>query len=271
MQHNMQRTDIEKSYASSALTARFAALRAEGRKALVCYVTAGHPDIPKSLELLQGLEKAGADVIEIGVPFSDPMADGPVIQESSQIAISHGMTLSGCLELIAKAKLSVPIVLFSYLNPIIAAGPDVLARAKAAGVSGILATDLPVGADAEREKWLGASGLDFIRLVAPTTPADRMAEISRNGGGFVYLISRMGVTGEQASVSVDLPNTIARLRGATSLPICVGFGISTPEQARAVSKLADGVVVGSALVRAANSSVADALALVSSMRKAMDE
>lgn len=267
----VQHTDMHKSYASSALTARFMALRAEGRKALVCYVTAGHPDVQQSLELLQGLEKAGADVIEIGVPFSDPMADGPVIQESSQIAISHGMNLSGCLALVAEARLSVPVVLFSYLNPIIAAGPDVLARAKSAGVSGILATDLPVGADAEREKWLGTSGLDFIRLVAPTTPADRMAEISRNGGGFVYLISRMGVTGEQTSISAHLPETIARLRSATALPICVGFGISTPKQAREVSKLADGVVVGSALVRAANSSVADALALVSSMRKAMDE
>lgn len=263
--------DMQKSYATGALTARFDALRAEGRKALVCYITAGHPAVARSLELLQGLERSGADVVEIGVPFSDPLADGPVIQESSQVAISQGMTLNGCLALIAHAKVSIPVVLFSYLNPIIAAGPDVLSRARAAGVSGILATDLPVGADPEREKWLGESGLDFIRLVAPTTPANRMAEISRNGGGFVYLISRMGVTGEQTTVSAELPHTIARLRSVTSLPVCVGFGISTPEQARNVSKLADGVIVGSALVRAANSSVAEALALVASMRKAMDE
>ncbi|MDQ6611681.1 MAG: tryptophan synthase subunit alpha [Gemmatimonadota bacterium] len=263
--------DTHKSYATGALTARFDALRAEQRKALVCYVTAGHPDVARSLQLLQGLEAAGADVVEVGVPFSDPLADGPVIQESSQIAIAQGMNLSGCLALIAGAKLSIPVVLFSYLNPIIAAGPGVLERARAAGVSGILATDLPVGADPERERWLGTSGLDFIRLVAPTTPAARMGEIGRNGGGFVYLISRMGVTGEQTTIAAELPETIARLRSVTSLPVCVGFGISTPEQARSVAGLADGVVVGSALVRAANSSIAEALALVSAMRRAMDE
>lgn len=263
--------DVHKSYATGALTARFDALRAEKRKALVCYVTAGHPDLAQSLELLQGLEGAGADVVEIGVPFSDPLADGPVIQESSHIAIANGMNLNGCLALIAKAKLSLPVVLFSYLNPIMAAGADVLERARAAGVSGILATDLPVGADPERERWLGSSGLDFIRLVAPTTPAERMREISGNGGGFVYLISRLGVTGEQSSIAAELPAVIARLRSVTSLPVCVGFGISTPEQARSVAELADGVVVGSALVRAANSSVGEALALVAAMRKAMDE
>lgn len=266
--------DMQQFHANSsnhALSDRFAKLRAENRRALVCYVTAGHPDVARSLELLQGLEAAGADVVEIGVPFSDPLADGPVIQESSQIAIANGMTLDGCLSLIAQAKLSIPVVLFSYLNPIIAAGLDVLDRARAAGVSGILATDLPVGADPERERWLGTSGLDFIRLVAPTTPAARMAEIGRNGGGFVYLISRMGVTGEQSTIATELPDTIKRLRSVTSLPVCVGFGISTPEQARSVSRLADGVIVGSALVRAANSSIKEALALVSSMRKAMDE
>lgn len=255
---------------ASALSNRFAALKAEGRQALVCYVTAGHPNRQRSLELMRGLESAGADVIEVGVPFSDPMADGPVIQESSQIAIADGMTLEKTLALIAEAKLSIPVVLFSYLNPIMAAGPDILSRARKAGVNGILITDLPVGADAERESWLGTSGLDFIRLVAPTTPADRMSEISRNGGGFVYLISRMGVTGEQATISADLPETLARLRSVTSLPVCVGFGISTPEQARSVAKLGDGVVVGSALVRAANKSNADAVALIKAMRAAMD-
>lgn len=255
---------------TSALSQRFAALKADGRQALVCYVTAGHPTRARSLELLRGLESAGADVIEVGVPFSDPMADGPVIQQSSQIAIADGMTLDGTLALIAEAKLNIPVVLFSYLNPIMSAGGDILARAKAAGVHGILITDLPVGADSARETWLGTSGLDFIRLVAPTTPAERMGEIARNGGGFVYLISRMGVTGEQATISSELPETVARLRTATSLPVCVGFGISTPEQARSVAKLGDGVVVGSALVRAAERSTADAIALVRSMREAMD-
>ncbi|MGV3709970.1 MAG: tryptophan synthase subunit alpha [Gemmatimonas sp.] len=255
---------------ASALSTRFASLKAQGRQALVCYVTAGHPDRQRSLELMRGLEAAGADVLEVGVPFSDPMADGPVIQASSQVAIADGMTLEGTLQLISEAKLGIPVVLFSYLNPFMAAGPDFLKRAQAAGVDGILITDLPVGADAARESWLGTSGLDFIRLVAPTTPAGRMEEISRNGGGFVYLISRMGVTGEQTTIASDLPDSLARLRAVTSLPVCVGFGISTPEQAASVAKLGDGVVVGSALVRAANTSNAEAFALIKSMRTAMD-
>ena len=254
----------------SPISARFAALKAEGRRALVCYITAGHPDPATSVELLRGLEAAGADVIEVGVPFSDPLADGPVIQRSSQIAIEHGMTLEGALTVISDATLTVPVVLFSYLNPIIAAGADVLARARAAGVSGVLVTDLPVGADPEREAWFGTSGLDFVRLVAPTTPALRMADIARHGGGFVYLISRMGVSGEQDALSTDLPATVARLRAATTLPICIGFGISTPEQARVAATLGDGVVVGSAIVRAAERSVADAVALTKSLRQAID-
>ena len=182
------------------LSNRFESLRAANRRALVCYVTAGHPDRARSLDLLRGLEEAGTDVLEIGVPFSDPVADGPVIQSSSQQALEQGMTLEGALALIAEAKLKIPVVLFSYLNPIIAAGPDVLDRAKAAGVSGVLVTDLPVGADPEREAWFGSGPLDFVRLVAPTTPRDRMALIARHGRGFVYLISRLGVTGMQSEI-----------------------------------------------------------------------
>ena len=255
---------------TSAISRRFAQLAAERRRALVCYVTAGHPDPDRSVALLRGLEAAGADIIEVGVPFSDPLADGPSIQRSSQIALEQGMTLDRTLELITKARVSVPIVLFSYLNPLIAGGPDVLRRARDAGVHGVLVTDLPVGADAEREAWFGASGLDFVRLVAPTTPALRMAEISRHGGGFIYLISRMGVTGEQDSLSADLPATVARLRTATTLPLCIGFGISTPAQAASVARLGDGVIVGSAIVSAAERSVDEALALTASLRSAID-
>lgn len=255
----------------SAIAARFAELGAAGRRALVCYVTAGHPDPERSVALLRGIEEAGADVIELGVPFSEPLADGPVIQHSSHVALTHGVDLAASLALLARARLRTPVVLFSYLNPILAAGPGVLDRAKASGVHGILVTDLPVGADPEREAWIGAGPLDFVRLVAPTTPAARMAEIGRHGSGFVYLISRLGVTGEQDALAATLPATIARLRAQTTLPICVGFGIARPEQAAAVARMADGVVVGSALVRAAGEGVERAVALVRSLRAAMDD
>jgi tryptophan synthase alpha chain len=210
-------------------------------------------------------------VIEVGVPFSDPLADGPVIQRSSQRALDQGMTLAGTLALVAEAAVAVPVVLFSYLNPLLAAGPDVLERAARSGVQGVLVTDLPVGADATREAWLGAGPLEFVRLVAPTTPPARMAEIARHGRGFVYLISRLGVTGMQEDVARDLPRTVGALRAVCDLPICVGFGISTAAQAREVGALADGIVVGSALVQAAESSVDDALALVQELRAALDE
>ena len=256
--------------ASGSVTTSFNELRARGKKSLVCYITAGHPSIAASLDLVRGLEDAGADVIEVGVPFSDPLADGPVIQASSQQALSVGMSYDRVLELISKARPNIPIVLFSYLNPVLAAGSDALSKARAAGAAGILITDLPVGADPVREKWFGDSGLDFVRLVAPTTPTERMVEIARHGSGFVYLISRLGVTGARAELPADLPATIDRLRSATTLPICVGFGISRPEHAAAVGRRADGVVVGSALVAAAGRSTAEALALVSGLRKGLD-
>jgi tryptophan synthase alpha chain len=255
---------------SNAIARRFDSLRTESRRALVCYVTAGHPDVERSLETLRALEEGGADIIELGVPFSDPIADGPIIQASSQRALENGMNFDRALGLIDRAKLRVPVVLFSYLNPVLAAGADALSRAAEAGASGILITDIPVGADPEREEWLGNSPLAFIRLVAPTTPRDRMAEIARHGSGFVYLISRLGVTGVQESTATSLPETIARLRSATTLPICVGFGISTPAQARSVGNLADGVVVGSALVRAAETGADSVLELTRSLREALD-
>ena len=256
---------------SDVLSQRFAALREQGRKALVCYVTAGHPDPAESVTLLRGLESAGADVIEGGVPFSDPMADGPIIQASSQRALDHGITLTRTLDIVRDARLSTPVVLFTYLNPLIAAGADVLQRAAERGVHGVLVTDLPVGADPEREAWLGGGPLAFVRLVAPTTPLERMREIAEHGSGFVYLISRRGVTGMQTDVPVELPGTIARLRAATTLPICVGFGISGAEHAKAIGRLADGIVVGSAIVNAAGSSVDAAVDLVGNLRRALGE
>lgn len=256
---------------AAALAARFAELRAAGRSALVCYATAGHPDPESSPAMWRALERAGADVLEVGVPFSDPLADGPVIQASSQRGLEYGVTFDRTIEMIAAARLSIPVVLFSYLNPVIAAGPDALERAARAGAHGILITDLPVGADAERERWLGEGPLAFIRLVAPTTPRARLAEIARHGSGFVYLISRLGVTGARDDVAASLPQTVAYLRETTALPICVGFGVSRPDQARRFAGLADGVVVGSAIVRAADEGGIDAAAaLVRSLRAALD-
>jgi tryptophan synthase alpha chain len=256
---------------SDALRERFAALAAQGRKALIPYITAGHPTPARTVELLRALEGVGADVIEVGVPFSDPMADGPVIQASSQAALEQGTTLDRTLELVREAGVSIPLVLFSYLNPVVAAGPDVLDRAASAGFHGILITDLPLGVDAERERWLGTGPLAFVRLVAPTTPDERMREIGAHGSGFVYLISRLGVTGVRDDVPRELPDTISRLRRSTRLPVCVGFGISNADQARRIGSLADGIVVGSAIVKAAGESVAAAARLASGLRAALDE
>ena len=253
------------------LDRRFADLRTAGRRALVVYVTAGHPSPDESLELLRGLDDAGADVIEVGVPFSDPMADGAVIQASSQRALEQGMTLDGTLDLVARARVRAPVVLFSYLNPLLSSREHLLDRAAESGVHGVLVTDLPVGADPELEAWLGSGPLAFVRLVAPTTPRARMAEIARHGRGFVYLISRLGVTGERADVAAELPETVTALRASTSLPICVGFGISRPDQAAVVGRLADGVVVGSAVVRAADRDIDAALTLVREMRTSLDQ
>jgi tryptophan synthase alpha chain len=255
---------------SDVIARRFAELRARNRRAFVPYITAGHPDEERTVELMRGLEDAGADVIELGLPFSDPMADGPVIQASSQRALELGMNFDKLLDLVSRANIGVPLVLFSYLNPILAAGDDALVRAAQAGMSGLLLTDLPVGADPEREARLGTSPLEFIRLVAPTTPLERMREIAEHGRGFVYLISRLGVTGARDDLPAELPETARRLREATSLPVCVGFGVSRPEQAARVAAIADGVVVGSAIVRAAGESVSQAVALASSLRAAID-
>ena len=255
---------------SDRIAQRFAELRRTNRRAFVPYVTAGHPDVARSVALLQGLESAGADVVEVGVPFSDPMADGAVIQASSQKALEQGVRFDEVLEIVSRASLGIPVVLFSYLNPLLRGGADALQRAADAGAHGVLVIDLPLGVDPVREAWFGDGPLAFIRLVAPTTPQERMSAIAQTGSGFVYLVSRLGVTGERSSLPPDLPETIARVRGATDLPLCVGFGISRPEQARAVAQLADGVVVGSAIVRAADESVEAAVALATALRRGID-
>ena len=232
----------------SRLTQQWSALRARNRTGLVPYLTAGYPTIADSADALRAADEF-ADVLEVGVPFSDPLADGPTIQASTFRALANGMTLPGTLDLIAKSDLHAPVVLFTYFNPVLRYGVDRLLRVAAAiGVAGLLVTDLPAGADPGVERAVQASSLDLIRLVAPTTQRERMERAVSGASGFIYLIARLGVTGASTSMADDLAASVARVRAVTTLPIAVGFGVSTPAQARAVGQLADGVVIGSALV-----------------------
>jgi tryptophan synthase alpha chain len=231
---------------------RFAAARAEDRAALVTFVTAGHPSPNETAGVLDTLAAAGADVIELGIPFSDPLADGPVIQRSSFIAIEQGVGLAWTLDALAsfRARNDTPVVLFGYLNPVMHYGVDRFIRdARDAGAQGVLLTDLPVGVDADLEGRFMASPLDLIRLVAPTTPPQRAREIALAARGFLYYVSKTGVTGTGTELTAGLADEVRALRANATVPIAVGFGISTPEQARVVAGIADGVVVGSALVR----------------------
>jgi tryptophan synthase alpha chain len=246
-------------------------LRAEGRAALIPYLTAGYPTPAASRD---GLAAAGelSDIVEVGVPFSDPLADGPTIQRSTFEALRQGMTLAGTLELIDRAGLERPVVVFSYLNPILRYGLERFLRdAAALGIAGLLLTDLPAGSDPAIEAAVQASPLDLIRLIAPTTRPERLAQAVAGAEGFVYLVARLGVTGASTALAADLPLSIARVRGATPLPIAVGFGISTADQARAVARLADGVVIGSALVDVLGSrGVAGARDFLRTLRAALD-
>lgn len=225
----------------------------------------------ESCDVLRAIDPI-ADIIEVGVPFSDPLADGPTIQASTFRALQNGMTLGGTLELIAHASLTSPIVLFSYLNPVLQYGVErLLADAAASGVTGILLTDVPVGADPIVETAIEQSPLDLIRLLAPTTSDARVQRTVATAQGFIYLIARLGVTGASTQLATDLDASVARVRGATSLPVAVGFGVSTPGQARAVADVADGVVVGSALIDVlGRAGVAPAAAFLGTLRDAID-
>ncbi len=235
----------------SPIARAFGAARAQGRAALIPYFTAGYPTTATCREALRTGERTGADIVEIGIPFSDPLADGPTIQRSTQAALEQGMTVAGVLDLVRDAALRVPVVVMTYLNPVLAYGVErFLADAAAAGVSGLLCTDLPGGADPGLDGAISASALDLIRLVAPTTPDARLPGALAGGGGFVYFISRLGVTGARPDAPPDLERHVRRLRAVTRLPIAVGFGIGTPAQAAEAARWADGVVVGSALVEA---------------------
>ena len=255
------------------IEAAFAARRTAGQAALVPYVTAGFPEADSTVPVLEALAVAGADVIEVGVPFSDPLADGPTIQASSFRSLENGTTMERVLQDVAsfRARHDVAIVLFTYLNPVVRFGAErFLAAAHDAGAHGLLLTDLPAGADPALEAEVIASPLDFVRLVAPTTPSDRIPAISKGASGFLYYISRTGVTGARTELRSELGAEVDRLRSRVDLPVAVGFGISTPEQAASVGGVADGVVVGSALVqRIGNEGVDAAAAFVGSLRGAL--
>jgi len=256
------------------LAATFRARSREGRAVLVPYVTAGYPSPDRTPDVLDALVRGGADVIELGIPFSDPLADGPTIQRASFRALEEGTTVAVTLELLRRfrERHDTPVVLFTYLNPVLRYGLDDFCRdAREAGARGILLTDLPTGADPEAEATITGAGLDLIRLVAPTTPPERVSRVVGGGSGFVYYISRTGVTGARTELRRELRGEVEALRERVDLPIAVGFGISTPEQAAMVADVADGVVVGSALIDALDEGgVAEAEAFLRSLRQGMD-
>ena len=236
----------------SRIATRFQALKVEGRGGLVTFVTAGDPDLDTSREIFFGLPGAGADVIELGMPFSDPMADGPAIQASSLRALQGGMTLKETLDLVAEFRKQdddTPVVLMGYYNPMYIHGVDAfVADAAAAGVDGLIVVDLPPEEAAELSKPSADAGIDFIFLTAPTSDDERLPEIVKSASGFVYYVSITGITGTRSANTADVKSAVERIRRHTDLPIGVGFGIKTPDQAAKTASVADAAVVGSAFV-----------------------
>jgi tryptophan synthase alpha chain len=243
------------------IATRFAALARQGRAGFIAYVMAGDPDPDASLAILRGLPGAGADLIELGIPFSDPMADGPPIQRAALRALAAGMTLGGVFGLVRRFRetdTATPIVLMGYLNPLISLGYEAFAEeAAAAGVDGLIAVDCPPEEAAPLADALDLEGIDLIRLATPTTDDARLAIVARRTRGFVYYVSVAGVTGVGAAVAADVAPAVARVRAASGLPVAVGFGIRTPAQATAIARVADAAVVGSALVDAIAGALAE--------------
>lgn len=236
----------------SRLDETFARLRAEHRTGLVAYVTAGDPDLARSAEVIRAVDRGGADVIELGVPFSDPLADGPVIQRATERALAAGTTLTKVLDLAAglRADVAAPLVLFTYANPMVRMGITAFARrAREAGIDGVLVLDLPPEEAGEARAAFVAEGLDTIFLLSPTTSTERIRRAAELGGGFLYGISRLGVTGARSDVADSAESLAARVRAETTRPLALGFGFSRPEHVRAVGQWADAAVVGSALVQ----------------------
>jgi len=236
----------------SRLDDTFARLRAEGRTGLIAYVTAGDPDLTRSADVIRAVDRGGADVIELGVPFSDPLADGPVIQRATERALAAGTTLSRVLDLAAslRADVSAPLVLFTYANPMVRMGVDSFARrAREAGIDGVLVLDLPPEEAGQARAAFVTEGLDTIFLLSPTTSVERIRRAAELGSGFLYGISRLGVTGARSEVADSAEALAARVRAETSRPLALGFGLSRPEHVRSVGRWADAAVVGSALVQ----------------------
>ena len=229
----------------------FARIRAQKAPGLVTYVTAGDPDLPRTEGILLALDRAGADVLEVGVPFSDPLADGPVIQRATERALAAGTTLTGVLDMLQRLRpaLRAPVVLFSYANPIFRVGAEQFAdRAREAGVDGVLVLDLPIEEADDFRNMLASRGIDTILLLSPTTTDKRLQKAAALGSGFLYAISRLGVTGARDRIADGALEMVQRIRRASTLPVALGFGISTPEHVREVGQWADAAVVGSALV-----------------------
>lgn len=236
----------------SRIEKRLETLGRSGEKALVAFIVAGDPALDATEALIPALDRAGVDILEIGVPFSDPTADGVIIQEASQRALKQGTTLPAVLDLVrsARERTDIPVVLFGYYNPVFSFGNEAFARAAGtAGVDGLLVVDLPPEESSELRRYTDPEGLDFISLVAPTTPDERIAWISGKSSGFLYYISMTGITGTGRPDPSGVKNDLERIRRATGLPVMVGFGISSPGQAAEMASFSDGVVVGSALVR----------------------
>ena len=236
----------------SRLTSVFADLRAHGTRGLVTYVTAADPSLSMSADIVRALDRAGADVIEIGVPFSDPVADGPAIQQASERALRAGGTLAATLDLVeeVRGRIRAPVVLFTYVNPVFRMGVDrFIARAAGVGVSGVLLLDLPIEEASDMHAALERGGLDQIFLVSPTTTDARLLTAARLGRGFLYAISRLGVTGARDTVAESAEPLVTRIRQASALPVALGFGISRPEHVAGVCSFADAAVVGSAIVQ----------------------
>lgn len=236
----------------SRIARRFADLRDEGRAGLVTFITAGDPDLETSFAILAGLAGAGADVIELGMPFSDPMADGPAIQAAGQRALAAGHTMRRTLDMVARFREdddATPIVLMGYFNPIHHMGASAFAaEAQRAGVDGLIVVDLPPEEEAELREPAVAAGIDLIRLVAPSTDDARLNHLMANSGGFIYYVSVAGITGTKSATQTAIAAGVARIRTVSDLPVAVGFGIRTPEQAAEVASVADAAVVGSAIV-----------------------